>query len=351
MPRYSDEDEDEAVSRSGSSSAQQLDAHARHDSHSSGRLRTVFAYDDSYQHPTAFPGHSPSPRDPSPDGRGGRYADGAGSGSADNTDAAHAILGDAVADGLFGKHTRPSTTEHLARRHGVKGTRMMFVDYYLPFLRWVRQYHWRFISGDLVAAFTMASFYIPMSLSYAANLGHVPPVQGMYAFVFNPLIYAFLGTCPQMVLGPEAPGSLLTGNVVIDSIRSGKAGEDEAALHARICGVVTGVAGGILLLAGFARLGFLDNVLSKPFLRGFISAIGVVIFVDQLIPELGLSHIASEDSAAKHGSTVAKLIFLIKNVHKSHALTAAVSLGSFAVIMVCRSVVRDARFPPLSTLT
>ena len=74
-----------------------------------------------------------------------------------------------------------------------------------------------------------------------------------------------MGTCPQMVVGPEAPGSLLTGGVVVDSIRKGHARDDEGNVHAQIAGVVTGVAGAILLASGFARLGFLDNVLSRPF--------------------------------------------------------------------------------------
>ena len=214
------------------------------------------------------------------------------------------------------------------------------MDYYLPSLKWVQQYHWGFLTGDIAAALTMASFYIPMSLSYAANLAHAPPVQGLYAFAINPLVYALLGTCPQMVVGPEAPGSLLTGGVVVDSIRRGHAGDNQTAMHAQIAGVVTAVAGAFLLFAGFARLGFLDNVLSRPFLRGFISAIGVVIIIDQLIPEMGLSRVARHDDTALHGSSWAKCMFLIQNIQNAHGLTCAVSFSSLAVTMICRETKR-----------
>ena len=179
-----------------------------------------------------------------------------------------------------------------------------------------------------------------MSLSYAANLAHVPPVQGMYAFVFNPFVYAILGTCPQMIMGPEAPGSLLTGGVVVDSIRRGHSRDDESFVHAQIAGVTTGCAGAFLLLSGLFRLGFLDSVFSRPFLRGFISAIGFVIAVDQLIPEMGLSPIAKHDASAQHGSTVAKFGFLLKNVKNAHGLTCAVSFGTFAITMICRELKR-----------
>ena len=313
----------------------------------------------------------------------------------------HGILGDAFADGVFGsgagnqlngandgKDGRGggggdgdggpmSTTQWLARRHGVKGRRVMYVlsprfqsrvlkeinwgmleagenieqlliacvshrylAYYFPFLQWITQYKWSYLQGDLVAALTMASFYIPMSLSYASNLGHIPPINGLYSFVFNPFMYALLGSCPQMVVGPEAAGSLLVGTVVRGSVDSGHSGDEDDANHAAIAGVVTGIAGAIIFVAGLTRLGFLDSVLSRPFLRGFISAIGFVILVDQLIPEMGLNGRAKHDpGGVSHGSSAAKIVFLLTNVKFAHGLTSGVAFGSFAIIMVCRYVV------------
>ena len=154
----------------------------------------------------------------------------------------------------------------------------------------------------------MASFYIPMSLSYASNLGHIPPINGLYSFVFNPVIYAFLGTCPQMVVGPEAAGSLLVGQVVRTSVDSGDTPDSDGMMNAQIAGVVTGMAGAVIFIAGLTRLGFLDSILSRPFLRGFISAIGFVILVDQLIPELGLTSLASH-AQIDHGSSATKIGF------------------------------------------
>lgn len=78
-----------------------------------------------------------------------------------------------------------------------------------------------------------------------------------------------------MVVGPEAAGSLLTGTVVRENIERGQSREEEDRAHAEIAGAVTSTAGAIIFLAGLTRLGFLDSVLSRPFLRGFISAIGL----------------------------------------------------------------------------
>ena len=270
----------------------------------------------------------------------------------------HKIFGDALAEGVLGNgtsaiegpsHSSPfsptspskpgtqlSTTQYLAQRHGIKNRRKMYLSYYFPFLNWIVQYKWAYLQGDAVAALTMASFYIPMALSYAENLGHVPPINGLYSFVFNPFIYALLGTCPRMVVGPEAAGSLLVGSVVRTSVDSGSHADEDGSMNARVAGVVTGMAGAVIFLAGLTRLGFLDSVLSRPFLRGFISAIGLVIMVDQLVPELGLARRIKHAGGAAHGSSYTKVRFLVDNIRYSHGPTAAVAFGSFAIIMVCR---------------
>jgi MFS superfamily sulfate permease-like transporter len=184
----------------------------------------------------------------------------------------------------------------------------------------------------------MASFYLPMALSYASNLAHVPPINGLYSFVFNPIIYAILGSCPQMVVGPDAAGSLMVGSVVRSSVDNDTSGEGDGEMHARIAGVVTGMAGAVIFIAGLCRLGFLDNVLSRPFLRGFISAIGFVIIVDQLIPEMGLAELAEQVGGVSHGSSIDKLRFLLGHIKYAHGVTCAVAGVSFLVIMVFRYV-------------
>lgn len=210
-----------------------------------------------------------------------------------------------------------------------------YLSYYVPFVNWITQYRWSFFRGDLIAAVTVASIYIPTALSLSANLAHAPPINGLYSFIIHPFIYAILGSSQQLIVGPEAAGSLLVGSVVKSSVERGHAGEDDDVAHARVVGIVTGLSGAMILIAGLTRLGFLDNVLSRPFLRGFITAIGVVICVDQLIPEMGLVEKAKDVS---HSSTVEKLVFLAKNAKDAHGLTTAVAFGSFAIIMLFRLV-------------
>lgn len=305
------------------------------------RTRLLESYNDpridgikNYDHGT-FASREPSIRSnltgPLAGGFDGSYSESTGPDGSSRT-LSRRIFGDSVVDAVLGKKSE-STSSWWTASQTPGSQRWMYLSYYFPFLKWITQYRMSWFRGDLIAALTMASFYIPMSLSYASNLGHIPPVNGLYAFVFNPIIYALLGTCPQMVVGPEAAGSLLVGQVVKTCIETGHSDDDNDVLNAQIAGVVTSIAGAVILAAGLTRLGFLDSVLSRPFLRGFISAIGFVILIDQAIPEFGL-----ESQGISHGSSVEKLVYVLKNIQHSHALTTAVSWGSFVIIMIFRTL-------------
>lgn len=210
--------------------------------------------------------------------------------------------------------------------------RFRYTAYYLPFLSWMPQYRWESFQGDAIAALTVGSLYIPMCFSFAI-LGRVNPISGLYAFIFHPLIYALLGTCPQMVVGPEATGSLLVGSLV-DQLRTGVEDEDPN-LSSQISGVATLIAGAMLLSAGLGRVGFIDSILNRPFMQGFISGVGFVLIVEQAIPELGLYDLAKEDGVA-HSSAVVKLGFLLTHLSHTHILTAMMAMSSLGFILTCR---------------
>lgn len=259
-----------------------------------------------------------------------------------------------VVDGTQGGggtgNKRLSSNARFAQEHGIRTSKKMYLTYYVPFFAWIGQYRWSFLQGDLVAAVTMASFYIPMALSYASNLGHIPAINGLYSFVFNPIIYAVLGSCPQMVVGPEAAGSLLLGSVVRDSIGKHKTGDDNGEQNAKVAGVVTGMAGAVIFIAGLTRLGFIDSVLSRPFMRGFISSVGVIIIIDQLLTEMGLAKVAENVGGISHGSSIDKLAFLFNHWRQTHGLTCAVAFVSFAVTMIARDLKKrlQPRYPTVA---
>jgi len=75
-------------------------------------------------------------------------------------------------------------------------------------------------------------------------------------------------------------------------------------------------------------------------LRGFISGVAIVIFVEQLVPELGLETLAKETGAA-HSSAWQKAIFVSKHIQHTHLLTFYISLAAFVILVAAKSL------PPL----
>ncbi|KAI1431469.1 sulfate transporter family-domain-containing protein [Xylaria sp. CBS 124048] len=248
------------------------------------------------------------------------------------------------------KSKKMAQSSALAEQHGIEDSWWMYLSYYIPCLTWIHAYRWRWLQGDLIAAISMASMYLPMAFSFAESLAHIPPINGLYGFVFGPFVYALLGSCPQMVVGPEAAGSLLIGSIVKNSVDLGGGEEDNDILHSKIAGVAAGLTGASVFILGLGRFGFIDNVLSRPFLRGFISSIGIVIFIDQLTPVLGLEKVARTFPHVLHGTTVEKFEFVLTHLGEWHKLSGLVGIVSFVAIMTLREIKRQlqVRYPSVA---
>lgn len=218
----------------------------------------------------------------------------------------------------------------LPKRGKLKPKMKSYWAYYIPALEWIPRYKKKYLLGDISAGLTIASFQIPVSMSYATSLAHVPIVCGLYGLVIPPLVYGLMGSTPHMVVGPEAALSLVVGQAVS---QFGTAAHKVPA--ATVSGIMSGAAGGVLLCAGLLRFGFLESVLSRALLRGFISAVGFVMVIDQLPAELGIAHLLNTEIGA-HATTWEKLVFISTHFHKTHALTALVAFTAMFVIISFR---------------
>jgi len=152
---------------------------------------------------------------------------------------------------------------------------------YLPILDWGRTYDRATLSNDLIAALIVTIMLIPQSLAYALLAG-LPPEMGLYASIAPIILYAIFGTSRALAVGPVAVVSLMTAAAIGDVAAAGTAGYIAAAI------TLAALSGGILLLMGVFRLGFLANFLSHPVIAGFITASGVLIAASQLKHILGI---------------------------------------------------------------
>ncbi|KAL4702129.1 hypothetical protein ACJJTC_016053 [Scirpophaga incertulas] len=143
-----------------------------------------------------------------------------------------------------------------------------------PILQWSVSYDSGTAVGDLIAGITVALTLIPQSIAYASLAGFEPQ-YGLYASLCGGFIYAILGTCPQINIGPTALLSLLTFTYTSGT------NPDFAVLLCFMAGIVQ-------LLAGVAQLGFLVDFVSLPVVSGFTSAAAITIASSQIKGLLGL---------------------------------------------------------------
>ena len=179
-------------------------------------------------------------------------------------------------------------------------------------LDWGRSYNKQSFSSDMVAAVIVTVMLIPQSLAYALLAG-LPPEVGLYASVAPLLLYALLGSSRVLAVGPVAVVSLMTAAAVAEHAAAGTHAYWQVAM------TLAFLSGGMLLLMGLLRLGFLANFLSHPVISGFISASGLLIAASQLKTLMGVK--------AEGHNFVDLLSALTQQISHTHTLTLAVGIA------------------------
>ncbi|KAG2339548.1 hypothetical protein BDR05DRAFT_891545 [Suillus weaverae] len=211
------------------------------------------------------------------------------------------------------------------------------VRYYVPSTAWIPDYSVSLLGGDLLAGVTLAAMLIPQTVSYGTSLAKLSPTTGLFAASIPPIMYSLLGTSRQLNVAPEAALSLLVGQAVSDFRRGDRhtRPEDADAIGIAVSTAITFQVGLFASMLGFFRLGFLDVVLSRALLRGFVTAVAVVITVEQLIPMFGL--VALENQMNPE-TTLDKIVFLLEfSWSDYHKPTMLVSFGALLVLIFMRT--------------
>ncbi|KAI9164460.1 hypothetical protein H9P43_008311 [Blastocladiella emersonii ATCC 22665] len=209
--------------------------------------------------------------------------------------------------------------------------------YYVPALSWMPAYSRADLVHDAIAGSTVAFVLIPQGLSYASSLAKLEPVVGLYTAAFAVVVYGFFGTSRQLSIGPEALVSILVGSAVSKTAVTGGAGASpDPAEAAAITGTLCLLVGLFTFALGFFRFGFIDSVLSRALLRGFISAVAIVIMVEQGPSLLGIpppdaTHGGADDE--EEMSPFDKIVDLASRAHRAHLPTLFVSLASVTFLV------------------
>ena len=195
----------------------------------------------------------------------------------------------------------------------------------LPVMGGLRPVRRSQVTADVVAGVTLAAVSIPVALGYAKIAG-MPVVTGLYTLLFPMAVFAVLGSSRHLVVGADSAtaailGAALAGMAVVGSPQ-----------YVRLASLAALLAGGLLLLARAARLGFLANFLSRTVLLGFLTGVGIQVAVRQLPDMLGVP--------VADNYTPGRLWDIARAVPQAHLADLAVSAGVIVVVLAARAVSR-----------
>jgi len=186
------------------------------------------------------------------------------------------------------------------------------------------------VAADVLAGITLAAVSIPVSLGYAKIAG-MPVVTGLYTLLLPMAVFAIFGSSRHLVVGADSATAAILGAALAGLAAVG------SPQYVRLAGLAALLAGGLLLLARLARLGFLANFLSRTVLIGFLTGVGIRVAAGQLPDMLGVT------VAGK--STPATLLDVARALPQVHGADVAVSAGVIVIVLAARVI--DRRIPGL----
>ena len=153
----------------------------------------------------------------------------------------------------------------------------------MPGLALARRYRPAWLRHDLVAGLILTALLVPQGMAYA-ELAGLPPVVGLYATMVPLLAYTLLGPSRILVLGPDSAVAPMVAAAIIPLAAAG-----DVSRRVELAGMLALFVGGICVLGGIAKLGFLTDLLSKPVRVGYLAGIAVTVLVSQLPKLFGFS--------------------------------------------------------------
>jgi sulfate permease, SulP family len=193
----------------------------------------------------------------------------------------------------------------------------------LPIRDWLPRYRRRWLRPDVIAAVAVWAVLVPEGMAYASLAG-MPPQAGLFAALAPLLVYAVLGTCRQLTVGPSSAVAAYSA-AAIAPMALGDTGRF-IALSALLA-LLTGI---LLLVGGLARAGFVADFFARPVMTGFVGGLALVIAVGQLSKLFGV----------EGGGTgfFGKLYELIGQLPDSSLLSFLIGAGALVLILVLRKV-------------
>ncbi len=160
------------------------------------------------------------------------------------------------------------------------------IERWMPGVRALRTYERSVLPRDLIAGVVLVTLLVPQGMAYA-ELAGLPAITGLYTTVVCLVAFAFVGSSPVLILGPDSA----LGSMIAATILPLAAGSQDQAIA--LAGMLALLVGIVTVAAGLARLGFVADLLSSPVRTGYLAGLAITIFIGQLPKLFGFSTDAS----------------------------------------------------------
>ncbi|MBR6172957.1 MAG: STAS domain-containing protein [Eubacterium sp.] len=140
----------------------------------------------------------------------------------------------------------------------------------------MKSYDGKKLVTDVISGIIVAIIALPLSIALALASG-VGPEQGIYTAIVAGFIISFLGGSRVQIAGPTAAFATIVAGIVAKNGMGGLA-------------LATVLAGVILIIMGFLRLGSLIRFIPYTITTGFTAGIAVTILIGQVKDFLGLTY-------------------------------------------------------------
>lgn len=144
--------------------------------------------------------------------------------------------------------------------------------------------------GDLLGGVTAGIVALPLALAFGVQSG-LGPDAGLYGAIFIGFFASLFGGTNTQISGPTAPMTAVSMIVIAGIVAANDGNVSKALPYILIVFILAGL---IQVGLGILKLGRYIRYIPYPVVSGFMTAIGVIILITQILPFLG--YYVSEDA-------------------------------------------------------
>jgi len=191
-------------------------------------------------------------------------------------------------------------------------------------------FHLKNLRGDIFGGVTAAVVALPLALAFGVASG-LGPIAGLYGAIAVGFFAAVFGGTPAQVSGPTGPMTVVSGAIVA-----------QYADRLEIAFAIIFLGGALQALFGVMRLGRYVSYTPYSVISGFMSGIGAIIIIIEILPFFGAPTVS--------GGPVATLSAVPAALSGINYQALAIASAALAIMVFWRGRVAMFLPPPLAAL-